>query len=164
MHFRTASSADGKFLTLCATICRSLLLLCTIAACVCPMAAMAQAQGTPAASSLEQLTTLAEKGNAEAQLKLAELYRTGKGAAQNVEEAAKWYRKAAEQGVAEAQFKLGELLLESKDAAKHAVEAATWLEKAASQGFKAATDKLADLKAKAKDSVQDLNKALDLIR
>jgi uncharacterized protein len=163
MHFRTASSADGKFLTLCATICRSLLLLCTIAACLCPMAAMAQDQGA-AAGSLEQLKTLAEKGNAEAQLKLAELYRTGKGAAQNVEEAAKWYRKAAEQGVAEAQFKLGELLLEGKDAAKHAVEAATWFEKAASQGFKAATDKLADIKAKAKDSVQDLNKALDLIR
>jgi TPR repeat protein len=164
MHFRKAKPADPKFLTLHGKIRRSLVLLCTIAACLCPMAAMAQDKGSPAAGSFEQLTALAEKGNAEAQLKLAELYRTGKGAAQNVEEAAKWYRKAAEQGVAEAQFKLGELLLEGKDAAKHAVEAATWLEKAASQGFKAATDKLADLKAKATDSVQDLNKALNLIR
>ncbi len=87
-----------------------------------------------------------------------------KALAQSLQDAAKWYRKAAEQGVAEAQFRLGELYMDGKGVAQDAKEAATWLEKAAGQGFKAATDKLTEMKSKAKDSVQDLNKALDMIR
>ncbi len=124
----------------------------------------AQQSTGPAEGTLEYYKGLAEKGNAEAQLKLADLYRQGKDIAQNISEAAKWYRKAAEQGLQDAQFKLGELYYEGKGIAQDAKEAANWLEKAASQGNKAATEKLQEIKSKAQDSLKDLNKALDMIR
>jgi uncharacterized protein len=144
-------------------VCPVVVLLAVLFTFVVSISAVAQ-NSTPTASTLEQLKALAEKGNAEAQLKLADLYRTGKGTAQSVQDAAKWYRKAAEQGVAEAQFRLGELLLEGKGIAQNAQEAVNWLEKSGAQGFKAAKDKLTEVKSKAQDSVKDLNKALDLIR
>lgn len=126
--------------------------------------ASAQDQTPPKEGTFEYYKSLAEKGNAEAQMKLGELYKSGKEVAQNVAESAKWYRKAAEQGLKDAQFKLGELLFEGKGIAQDAKEAADWLEKAASQGHQAAKDKLSEIKAKTQDSLKDLNKALDLIR
>ena len=77
MHQRSARSADPELFTRFRATCRTILLLCAIAACLCPMVAFAQNQGAPVGGSVEQLKALAEKGNAEAQLKLAELYRTG---------------------------------------------------------------------------------------
>lgn len=124
----------------------------------------AQQSSAPAEGSLEYYKALAEKGNAEAQLKLAELYQQGKDVAQNFTEAAKWYKKAAEQGLQEAQYKLGEMYYEGKGMVQDAKEAANWLEKAASRGHQAAKDKLQDIKSKAQDSLKDLNKALDMIR
>lgn len=126
--------------------------------------ALAQDQSAPKEGSLEYYKNLAEKGNAEAQMKLGELYKSGKDVAQNVVESVKWYRKAAEQGVKDAQFKLGEILIDGKGVAQDAKEAAEWLEKAASQGHQAAKDKLAEIKSKTQDSLKDLNKALDMIR
>lgn len=143
---------------------RAIVLLSLMVLSVCTLSAFAQSPTSLATASLNDLKALAEKGNTEAQLKLADMYRAGKDAALNVEEAAKWYRRAAEQGSAEAQFKLGELLLEGKGIAQNVQEALVWLEKSAAQGFKAAKDKLAEVKSKAQDSVKDLNKALDLIR
>lgn len=145
-------------------LCRAMVLLLLLASSVCTLSAFAQNSTSLGDTQLDALKALAEKGNAEAQLKLADMYRAGKDAALNVGEAAKWYRKAAEQGSAEAQFKLGELLLEGKGIAQNIQEALIWLEKSAAQGFKAAKDKLAEVKSKAQDSVKDLNKALDLIR
>ncbi len=126
--------------------------------------AFAQDQASPKEGTFEYYKSLAEKGNAEAQMKLGELYKSGKEVAQNVAESAKWYRKAAEQGLKDAQFKLGELLFEGKGIAQDAKEAADWLEKAATQGHQAAKDKLSEIKSKTQDSLKDLNKALDLIR
>jgi TPR repeat protein len=164
MNKATLSSGDPRTYTPLKAVCCVVGLLSVLVMCLLPLSAVAQNQSVPGTSSLEQIKALAEKGSAEAQLKLADAYRTGKDAAQSVQDAAKWYRKAAEQGVAEAQFRLGELLIEGKGVAQNAPEAVTWLEKSGAQGFKAAQDKLAEIKSKAKDSVQDLNKALDLIR
>lgn len=125
---------------------------------------LAQQSSSPVEGSLEYYKGLAEKGNAEAQLKLAELYKQGKEVAQNLAEAAKWYKKAAEQGLQEAQFNLGEMYYEGKGIAADAKQAADWLEKAASRGNQAARDKLQEIKSKAQDSLKDLNKALDIIR
>lgn len=164
MHQGTFLSGDLQNQFPLRTACVVVLFLSMIALIALPTPAAAQTPSTPPEGTLEQLKALAEKGNADAQLKLADLYRTGKDAAQNLQEAAKWYRKAADQGVAEAQFRLGELYMEGKGVAQDAKEAAAWLEKAAAQGFKSAQNKLTEMKTKAKDSVQDLNKALDLIR
>ena len=68
--------------------------------------------GTPEASvqvnqtDLKQLETFAAHGDAEAQVILAQLYRTGQDIGQNKAEAAKLYKKAAEKGHAMAQFNL----------------------------------------------------------
>lgn len=111
--------------------------------------------------TIQQLRNMAEKGSAEAQTKLADLYKDGKQVAQNLEESAKLYTKAAEKGFAEAQHKLGELYLEGKGVAQNSQEAVKWLQKAADQGYAAAKDKLAQLAAKAGETVQDLKKSFE---
>ena len=68
----------------------------------------------PAACSAEYpseecLRAAAEGGDAKAQVRLASMYYHGQGAAQDLREAARWYRKAAEQGNSEAEYRLGEM-------------------------------------------------------
>jgi hypothetical protein len=55
----------------------------------------------------ETIEDKAEKGDAEAQLRLGWMYEKGDGRAQDYVEAVKWHRKAAEQGNAAAQNELG---------------------------------------------------------
>src|SRR3989344_3743256 len=50
--------------------------------------------------------TMAEKGNTRAQYYLGEMHEQGLGTKQNVDEAFKWYAKAAEQGDPLAQRKI----------------------------------------------------------
>ena len=50
-----------------------------------------------AGDSLAEITKKAEKGDAEAQFNLGEMFRMGIGVARNDAEAVKWYRRAAEQ-------------------------------------------------------------------
>lgn len=57
------------------------------------------------------LQPLAEKGAAEAQTKLGNMYYLGLGVAENDQEAAKWFEKAAQQGDLEAHVMLGTLYL-----------------------------------------------------
>ena len=95
------------------------------------------------AEDLGSLRARAESGEAEAQLKLGDMYSYGDGVDKDMREAVHWYRKAAKQGdhygygnlrslaaiqgVAEAQFAIGEL-------AKDTREAVHWFHKAAEQG------------------------------
>jgi hypothetical protein len=69
----------------------------------------------------------------------------GEGVAKNLEEALKWYRKAAKLGSAAAQFNLG-VMYETgegdKKNKKNAKEAVTWYRKAAEQGYAAAQESL----------------------
>jgi TPR repeat protein len=146
------------------TAYQAIIFLAAMSVFLWPAFALAQQPSTPPEGSLEHYRALAEKGNAEAQVKLADLYRIGKDLPQNFSEAAKWYRSAAEQGAAEAQFRLGELYFDGKGVAQDVKEAANWLEKAAAQGHQAAKAKLSEMKTKTQDSLKDLNKALDLIR
>ena len=65
----------------------------------------------PAACSAEYpteecLRAAAEGGDAKAQVRLDSMYYHGQGAAQDLREAARWYRKAADLGSAEAQYRL----------------------------------------------------------
>lgn len=56
---------------------------------------------------MKLFTEAAETGDAQAQVRIGDLYRDGKGAPQNDVEAVKWYRLAAEQGNAQGQIDLG---------------------------------------------------------
>jgi len=60
--------------------------------------------------ALQTFVPLAETSDhAYAQYFLGRMYADGRGVEKNLEEAAKWFRKAAEKGVQDAQFRLGGL-------------------------------------------------------
>jgi len=76
----------------------------------------------------------AEKGDAQAQLRLAEAYRMGSGVAPDMSKAAKWHRKAAEQGLAEAQLLLALDYAHGEGVKTNSHEEVRWFRKAAEQG------------------------------
>ena len=116
------------------------------------------------AETFESVKQLAEKGNAEAQLKLAQMYQEGKGVAQNLQEAFNWSKKAAEQGLAQAQLLLGQMYATGKGVATDGKEAAKWIQKAADQGSQAAKDELKKLGASEPALDDEIDKAIKMIR
>ena len=63
------------------------------------------------------------------------MYAKGRGVAEDDEEAAKWYRKAADQRFAVAQSNLGVMYAIGRGVAKDDAEAVKWYRKAADQGY-----------------------------
>lgn len=57
--------------------------------------------------TIKELKVLAEQGDAEAQFKLGNRYKQGKGVGKNFRQAVEWLTKAAEQGHSGAQNNLG---------------------------------------------------------
>ena len=78
---------------------------------------------------------LAEQGHAQAQNSLGYMYDAGNGVSQDLEEAAKWYRKAAEQVEASAQFNLGVMYDRGEGVPMNSKEAVKWFRNAAEQGL-----------------------------
>jgi TPR repeat protein len=78
---------------------------------------------------------LAEGGDAQAQLQLAALYRTGRDVARDDQAAIRWYRAAAEKGLAEAQFELGKVYDTGTGGPRDPFEAVRWYRLAAQQGL-----------------------------
>ena len=104
----------------------------------------------PAACSAEYpteecLREAAEGGDAKAQVRLAGMYYHGQGAAQDLREAAKWYRKADEQGNAEAEYRLGEMYFWRQGVEQNSAKAALWYRRAAEKGHAAAQCALAEM-------------------
>ena len=81
-----------------------------------------------------EFETLAEKGVADAQVNLGNLYMRGWGVPQDYAVAFDWYRKAAAQNNRLAQGKLGILHYYGLGTVQDSAEAARWFEKAADQG------------------------------
>ncbi|MEE9139264.1 MAG: tetratricopeptide repeat protein [Alphaproteobacteria bacterium] len=78
---------------------------------------------------------LAAAGDADAQVALAGLYRSGLGVPQDGSRAADWYRRAAEQGHGIAQLNLGEMYLTGRGVRRDRIQAYLWLSLAAAQGY-----------------------------
>lgn len=93
-------------------------------------------------AQFEALKRDAIAGNTEAQLKLADEYRSGKLVPIDEEAALQWYRSAADNGSAEAAYKVSIILLE-KQPSEH-VDALAYLEQAANASYALAQWKLAD--------------------
>ena len=74
----------------------------------------------------------ADLGSVDGELRLAAVYRDGKGVERDMVQAAAWYRKAAEQGNVGAQATLGVLYSMGQGVPKSEVEAFFWLDLAAS--------------------------------
>jgi TPR repeat protein len=68
----------------------------------------------------------ADRGEAEAQFKLALMYEEGRGVARDDRQAVKWYLKAAEQDHALAQLRLGKMLFAGRGTNRDNVEAYKW--------------------------------------
>ena len=111
------------------------------------------------ATALRLWRTLADAGNAEAQLALGAMYEFGEGVPANLAEAAKWYRKAAEQGNAEAQLNLGFLHVNGQGVSRDYAKALIWYEKAAEQGSALAQYSVGALSEKGLGTPKDLVKA-----
>jgi TPR repeat protein len=98
-----------------------------------------QLPGQPAESdpkaAAARVQANAEKGNAEAQLELGQLYASGSGVKQDDVKAAKWHRKAAEQGLARAQYQVGLDCASGEGVKINQTEASWWFRRAADQGL-----------------------------
>lgn len=94
--------------------------------------------------SFEELLTLAEKGDAEAQCKLADHYLFGIGTEPDEAAALRWYRRAAEQNYAWAQHHLAVCYAEGRGVEADPKEAARLWTLAADQGLSASQLRLGD--------------------
>ena len=92
---------------------------------------------------LDAIKSRAEKGDAEAQIQLADLYTEGIGVPKDLSKAAKWHRKAAEQGNARGECLLGLDYVDGLGVKKNLPQAVHWLAKAADQGLPGAQFDLA---------------------
>ena len=92
-------------------------------------------KGKPLPKDFKSLKALAEKGDAEAQFILGDMYYKAEGVEKDLKEAAQWYRKSAEQGNAKAQWSLGRMYRFGLRVEKDLKEAEKWWRKAAEQGF-----------------------------
>src|SRR5215471_13484503 len=91
------------------------------------------------------LRKAAESGNAEAQYRLASLYRSGRGVPQDELQAFKWMKAAAEQNHMNAEFNLATMYLAGRGVAADVGQATVWLKKAASRGHGEAVKLLAEI-------------------
>jgi len=113
-----------------------------------------------ALAALEAFRDTAERGYAEAQYDLGVLYAAGRGAPQDLTQAAAWYRKAADQGHDSAALNLGALYFSGRGVPQDAAEAVRWFRVAAQQGNGHAQFNLAALYAQGQGAPQNLPAAL----
>ena len=107
-----------------------------------PEAAEAAADASKdVATKIKYLRKAAEKGNVKMQYKLAQAYR----ADQKMEEAAKWYAKAAEQGVKEAMHNLATCYFDGIGVEKDLAKAKELYEKAVKAGYGPSEGKLQEV-------------------
>jgi TPR repeat protein len=122
------------------------------------------AAGAPEPINPDELKVRAERGEAQAQQKLAALYLKGQGVTQDYKEAAKWCLKAAEQGNAQAQEMLAELHAAGRGVPRDDAAAAQWYQRAAEQGLALAQYNLAVLYLTGKGVKQSIPEALKWYR
>jgi TPR repeat protein len=110
--------------------------LCARAAGAAAQAPNRRAAAAQSASDYKQAAEwyrkAAGQGNISGEMRLAALYRDGRGVERDMAQAAEWYRKAAEQGDATAQATLGVLYSMGQGVPHSDVEAYYWLDLAAS--------------------------------
>lgn len=102
----------------------------------------------------------AERGDSDAQYKLASMYADGRSVPRDDAQAVFWWRKAAEQGHAAAQSKLAEMYFRGLGVAQDDSMAALWVRKAAEQGHADAANGLGMLYAMGRGVANDDTQAL----
>lgn len=106
------------------------------------------------------LKPLAEKGDAEAQLKMGLMHYSGRGAARNYREALEWFKKAGQLGNPLAQANVAYMYEKGEGVSQNYTEAAAWYLKAAQRGNAPAQFTLGSLYEDGMGVKQDEVKAL----
>ena len=88
---------------------------------------------TVSKANADAARTAAERGDAAAQFRYAEMLRDGRGVRKDVREAAAWTRKAADGGLAAAQCQMGLFYMNGIGVDRDEDKAVEWLKKAAMQ-------------------------------
>lgn len=96
-------------------------------------------------TAVSRLNRLAEKGNPEAQYRLAGLYRSGKGVGKDLDRAADLYYQSAQAGHGNAQYTFALIIEKSKRSSSSLAEAHKWYKKSAAQGNERALLRLEQL-------------------
>jgi len=94
-----------------------------------------------------EMDVFAQKGSADAQHVLADMYRQGQGVKKDMAMALRWWEKAALQGHVLAQLSLGRLYAQGDDVQRDSLQATFWLNMAAAQGAQDAVALLDELKS-----------------
>jgi len=100
---------------------------------LCLRAMDASAASDDFATAAHWCSLAADGGNADSQARYGRLFQTGKGVAQDLEQAAVWYEKAAQQQNNYAMYMLGRMLIE-KDDATDVARGSVMLQRAAALG------------------------------
>ena len=124
--------------------------------------ALGTPEGTASANRLH--LKAAEKGDALAQLYVAQDYANGLGVDRDPEKAAEWYAKAARQGLASAQDALGMAYEKGTGVAQDPEKAAELYREAAGQGYAMAQFHLGKLYEDGRGVARDFAAAADLYR
>ncbi|MCG8464469.1 MAG: hypothetical protein MI750_06405 [Xanthomonadales bacterium] len=114
--------------------------------------------------SMELITTytlLAEHGDSQSALKLAESYKEGRGVEVDLAKAAQYYKHAADASNPEAAYKVGMMLLEGRDLEQDTVQAAHYLEIAANHNHGAAMNVLGSIYEQGLSGAKNLAVARD---
>jgi TPR repeat protein len=93
------------------------------------------------------LEPLAQSGNAEAQLRLGQIYVNGWGVGQDYVTSAKLFTAAAGAGNAEAQYELGKQWVEGRGVSQNDAEMVKWHTRSAKQGFHKALNAMGEMYA-----------------
>lgn len=99
---------------------------------------------------------------AQSAYSLGSMYASGDGVAQNLTEAANWYRQAAEQGHAESQCRLGSMYASGQGVPRQTAEAVQWYTKAAVLGHTEAQYSLGRMYAEGEGVPKDMRQAVFL--
>ncbi len=85
--------------------------------------------------SQQEITQLAEQGDAEGQYALALSYELGLGVDQDLMQAFTWYQKSANQEHAKAQYNLGIFYALGKGVEKDIMQSKHWIRRANDNGY-----------------------------
>lgn len=112
------------------------------------------------AEKAKECRALAERGDAEAELKLSSMYYHGQGVPQDYSQALFWDRKAADQGSAKAQYAIGYFYHYGKGVRQDDAEALRWERKSADQGYAKAQSALGSIYYYGQGVPQDYKEAV----
>ena len=93
-----------------------------------------------------QYQTLADRGDALAQTRLAWLYEAGRGVTLNLTQAAMWFEVAAQHGQADAQYALSVMYRTGRGREKDTVQSLCWLTRSVAQNHASAKAALTSLR------------------